>query len=201
VTCTPACALAPNVPELIAVRTVQGLGGAIVLPLALRLLPGSYGASERLDLLGVTFLTGSVIAIVWALVRASQAGWTSAEIIGCLAAGVVLLVAFVAREQRASQPMVPLRLFRSRAFAAGNAASFLMSGAIFAASFLMSGAIFAAGVLVTKEFQLARGYSPVAAGLRLLASLLRHADGQLAGRRGQLCLRRVRPPGHARERH
>jgi EmrB/QacA subfamily drug resistance transporter len=214
-----ACALAPNVPELIAARTVQGLGGAIVLPLsltilttafpagrrgmivgvygglaglavalgpivggaitqgidwhwifwinvpigavalplALRLLPDSYGAPERLDLLGVTFLTGSVVAIVWALVRASQAGWTSAEIIGCLAAGVVLLVAFVAWEQRASQPMVPLRLFRSRAFAAGNAASFLMSGAIFAA-----------GVLVTQEFQLARGYSPVAAGLRLL---------------------------------
>ena len=53
--------------------------------------------------------------------------------------------------------MVPLRLFRSRAFAVGNATTFLMTGAIFAAGFL-----------VTQEFQLARGYSPVSAGVRLL---------------------------------
>ncbi|HEU5387265.1 MAG TPA: MFS transporter [Streptosporangiaceae bacterium] len=122
-----------------------------------RLLPESHGAQERLDLLGVVLLTGSVVAIVWALVRAGQSGWASPEIIGCLVSGAVLLLAFAAWEQRVSEPMVPLRLFRSRAFAIGNATSFLMAGAIFAA-----------GVFVTQEFQLARGYSPVSAGLRLL---------------------------------
>ena len=214
-----ACALAPDVSALIAARTVQGLGGAIVLPLsltilttafpaerrgmivgvygglaglavamgpivggavtqgidwhwifwinvpigvvalplAMRLLPESRGVPERLDLPGVVLLTGSVIAIVWALVRAGQAGWASPEIVGCLVSGAALLLAFAAWEQRASAPMVPLRLFRSRVFALGNATSFLMAGAIFAA-----------GVLVTQEFQLARGYSPVAAGVRLL---------------------------------
>ena len=214
-----ACALAPNATALIAARTVQGLGGAILLPLSLtilttafpaerrgmiigiygglaglavamgpivggavtqgfdwhwifwinvpigavvlpltmRLLPDSHGAPGRLDLAGVTLLTGGVVAIVWALVRADQAGWTSPEIIGCLASGTVLLIAFAAWEQRAGEPMVPLRLFRSRAFTAGNAATFFMTGAIFAAGFL-----------VTQEFQFARGYSPVAAGVRLL---------------------------------
>jgi EmrB/QacA subfamily drug resistance transporter len=214
-----ACAVAPGVPALIAARTVQGLGGAVVLPLsltilttafpaerrgmivgaygglaglavamgpivggavtqgidwhwifwinvpigvvalplAMRLLPESHGAQERLDLLGVVLLTGSVVAIVWALVRAGQSGWASPEIIGCLVSGGALLLAFAAWEQRVSEPMVPLRLFRSRAFAVGNATSFLMAGAIFAA-----------GVFVTQEFQLARGYSPVSAGLRLL---------------------------------
>jgi EmrB/QacA subfamily drug resistance transporter len=214
-----ACALAPDVSALIAARTVQGLGGAIVLPLsltilttafpaerrgmivgvygglaglavamgpivggavtqgidwhwifwinvpigvvalplAMRLLPESRGVPERLDLPGVVLLTGSVIAIVWALVRAGQAGWASPEIVGCLVSGAALLLAFAAWEQRVSAPMVPLRLFRSRVFALGNATSFLMAGAIFAA-----------GVLVTQEFQLARGYSPVAAGVRLL---------------------------------
>jgi MFS family permease len=53
--------------------------------------------------------------------------------------------------------MVPLRLFAVRDFAIGNVTTFLMSGAIFAG-----------GLLVTEEFQLARGYSPVGAGLRLL---------------------------------
>ena len=131
--------------------------GAAALPLAMRLLPESHGATGRLDLGGVTLLTGGVVAIVWALVRANQAGWASAEIIGCLAGGAGLLLAFAAWEQRVSEPMVPLRLFRSRAFAVGNATTFLMSGAIFAAGFL-----------VTQEFQFARGYSPVSAGVRLL---------------------------------
>jgi EmrB/QacA subfamily drug resistance transporter len=214
-----ACALAPNAPELIAARIVQGLGaaiilplsltilttafparrrgmivgiygglaglavalgpiiggavtqgidwhwifwinvpiGAVALPLAMRLLPDSHGAQERLDPLGVTLVTGGVVAIVWALVRADQAGWASAEIVSCLVSGSVLLVAFAAWEQRVSEPMLPLHLFRSRAFAVGNATTFLMTGAIFAAGFL-----------VTQEFQLARGYSPVSAGVRLL---------------------------------
>src|SRR6516162_6583852 len=131
--------------------------GAAALLLAMRLLPDSYGAQERLDPLGVTLVTGGIVAIVWALVRANQAGWASAEIVSCLVGGAVLLLAFAAWEQRVSEPMVPLRLFRSRAFAAGNATTFLMTGAIFAAGFL-----------VTQEFQLARGYSPVSAGVRLL---------------------------------
>jgi EmrB/QacA subfamily drug resistance transporter len=131
--------------------------GAAALPLAMRLLPDSYGAQERLDPLGVTLVTSGIVAIVWALVRADQAGWASAEIVNCLVCGSVLLLAFAAWEQRVSEPMVPLRLFRSRAFAVGNATTFLMTGAIFAAGFL-----------VTQEFQLARGYSPVSAGVRLL---------------------------------
>jgi EmrB/QacA subfamily drug resistance transporter len=214
-----ACALAPNASELIAARTVQGLGGAIVLPLSLtilttafpaerrgtivgiygglaglavaagpllggavtqginwhwifwinvpigvaavllslRLLPESYGARERLDLTGVGLVTGGVVAIVWALVRANEAGWASPETVITLTAGAVLLVAFVAWENRVSQPMVPLRLFRDRAFAIGNATTFLMSGAIFAGAYL-----------VAEEFQFARGYSPLSTGVRLL---------------------------------
>jgi hypothetical protein len=122
-----------------------------------RLLPDSHGTPERLDPLGVALVSGGIVAIVWALVRANQSGWASAEIVSCLLGGAVLLLAFAAWEQHVSEPMLPLRLFRSRAFAAGNATTFLMTGAIFAAGFL-----------VTQEFQLARGYSPVSAGVRLL---------------------------------
>jgi MFS family permease len=53
--------------------------------------------------------------------------------------------------------MVPLRLFRNRAFAIGNATTFFMSGAIFAGAFL-----------IIQEFQFARGYSPISTGVRLL---------------------------------
>ena len=214
-----ACALAPNASGLIAARTVQGLGGAIVLPLSLtilttafpaerrgmivgiygglaglavamgpivggavtqgidwhwifwinvpigviavllslRLLPESYGAPERLDLMGVGLVTAGVVSLVWALSRANNVGWSSAGVVGTLVAGAVLLVAFVRWETSVAEPMVPLRMFSVRDFAIGNLTTFLMSGAIFAA-----------GLLVTEEFQLARHYSPVGAGVRLL---------------------------------
>jgi MFS family permease len=120
-------------------------------------LPESYGARERLDLVGVGLVTAGVVALVWALTRANDAGWASAETLGSLAAGTLLLAGFVWWEHRVAEPMVPLRLFAVRDFAVGNVTTFLMSGAIFAG-----------GLLVTEEFQLARHFSPVGAGLRLL---------------------------------
>ena len=131
--------------------------GLIALLLGARLLPESHGAPERLDLVGVALVSGGVVALVWALVRASDTGWTNPQILAALLAGGALLPAFVGWEQRTAEPMVPLRLFRSAAFAVGNLTTFLMSGATFAAAFL-----------VTQEFQLARGYSPISTGIRLL---------------------------------
>jgi EmrB/QacA subfamily drug resistance transporter len=125
--------------------------------LSLRLLPESYGPPARLDLPGVALVSTGAVSVVWGLVRASQSGWGSVEIIATLAFGVAFVGAFVFWENRAPEPMVPLRLFRTRAFAAGNATSFLMSGAIFAAGFL-----------VIQYAQLARGYSPLGTGVRLL---------------------------------
>ena len=214
-----ACALAPTATDLVVARTVQGLGGAAVLPLSLtilttafpperrglivgvygglaglavatgplvggvvtedlnwhwifwlnapigllavalgcRLLPESYGAALRLDLVGVALVTAGVVALVWALVRANDVGWSSPEIISTLVAGAALLVAFAWWEPRVRAPMVPMRLFQNRTFAVGNVTMFLMSGATFAAAFL-----------IIQEFQFARGYSPVSTGLRLL---------------------------------
>jgi MFS family permease len=131
--------------------------GLVATVLGLRLLPESYGAKERLDLIGVGLVTTGVVALVWALTRANDVGWSSVETVMTLAAGGVLLAAFLLWENWVRQPMVPLRLFAVREFAIGNLTTFLMSGAIFAAAFF-----------VTQEFQFARGYSPVGTGLRLL---------------------------------
>jgi EmrB/QacA subfamily drug resistance transporter len=131
--------------------------GIAAAPLSLRLLPESYGAPARLDLAGVALASSGAVAIVWGLVRATASGWGSAEIVSTLSLGVVLIAAFVYWESRAAEAMVPLRLFGIRAFAAGNATTFLMSGAVFGAGFL-----------VIQYAQLARGYSPLSTGVRLL---------------------------------
>ena len=131
--------------------------GLLAATLGMRLLPESRGAAQRLDLPGVALVTGGVVALVWALVRVNEDGWSSPQTVGTLLAGGALLMAFVWWQRRASAPLVPMGLFRSRAFAAGTVTAFLMSGATFAAAFL-----------ITQEFQFARGYSPISAGLRLL---------------------------------
>jgi EmrB/QacA subfamily drug resistance transporter len=131
--------------------------GVLAIVLGIRLLPESHGAVERVDLVGVGLVTAGVVGLVWAMVRANGVGWSSPEIVSTLVGGAALLVAFVGWERRVAAPMVPMRLFRSRAFAAGNVTMFLMSGATFAAAFL-----------IVQEFQFARGYSPVSTGLRLL---------------------------------
>ena len=125
--------------------------------LSRRLLPESHGARARLDLPGVALISAGVVCLVWGLVRGGQVGWGSAEIVTTLASGAALLGAFFFWESRAREPMLPLRLLRIQAFAAGNATAFLMSGAVFAAGFL-----------VAQYFQFALGYSPLATGVRLL---------------------------------
>jgi MFS family permease len=120
-----------------------------------------------------------VVGVVWGLARTTQAGWGSAEVIAALVAGAVLLAAFFLREARAAEPMLPLRLLRIRAFAAGNATGFLMTGSTFSAAFL-----------ITQYFQFALGYSPLATGLRLLPwfgtpMLIAPAAGALSDRIGR----------------
>jgi EmrB/QacA subfamily drug resistance transporter len=213
-----AAALAPSIEALIAARAVQGVGGALVLPLSLTILSDAFPAERRglaigawsgiaglavaagplvggavvegiswqwifwlnvpvgllllplglrlrethgpdkaLDLGGLALASGGLFGIVWGLVNGNADGWTSLGILFALAAGLILLVAFVAWELRVREPMLPLRFFRDRAFAAANGASLFMY-------FGMFGSIF----LLTQFFQTAQGYSPLEAGLRVL---------------------------------
>jgi EmrB/QacA subfamily drug resistance transporter len=130
--------------------------GIVLLPLATR-LSESYGPDKALDLPGLALVSAGLFGIVWGLVNGNSDGWASPTIVGALTAGALLVAAFVAWELRAAEPMLPMRFFRNRAFAAANGASLLMY-------FGMFGSIF----LLTQFFQTAQGYSPLAAGLRIL---------------------------------
>jgi EmrB/QacA subfamily drug resistance transporter len=131
--------------------------GLVLVPLALRRLEESHGPGGRFDLSGLALVSTGLFGIVWGLVRANGQGWASPEIVGSLAAGAILVAAFIVWELRTEAPMLPMRFFRSRAFALANTSSFLMF-------FGMFGSIF----LLAQFFQTVQGYSPFGAGLRIL---------------------------------
>ena len=147
---------------LIAARAIQGIGAALVMPLALALVGAAFPPEKRgsamgalqgltglavasgpviggavaeglawqwifwinvpiglladparagedprdraapdaaLDLPGLVLITGAALGVVWGLVRGNGAGWGSAEVVGALAGGLALLIAFVAWER------------------------------------------------------------------------------------------------------
>jgi EmrB/QacA subfamily drug resistance transporter len=132
--------------------------GLLLIPIARLRVVESHGPSTRLDLPGVVLASTGLFGIVFGLVRANSLGWTSPYILAALVLGVVFLAQFVAWEvHRAPEPMLPMRLFRSRGFTATNAASVLMF-------FGMFGSIF----LLAQFLQTVQHYSPLSAGLRTL---------------------------------
>jgi EmrB/QacA subfamily drug resistance transporter len=129
----------------------------LAVPLVLLRVPESFGERVGLDIPALGLITFGAFALVWGLVRGNAAGWASAEVLAALVGGVALVVAFVGWELRARAPMLPMRLFRSRAFAFGNAGVFALNGSMTAGLFFMA------------QFQqVSLGQGPLAAGLRLL---------------------------------
>jgi EmrB/QacA subfamily drug resistance transporter len=228
VVASAACAQAPGIGWLIAARAVQGIGAAMIMPLALALVSAAFPAEQRgralgiyssvialstvlgpvaggaitqglawqwifwlnvpiglvtvaltlrrmresfgpraqVDMLGLLLVTGAALGLVWGLVRANQVGWSSPEIVVSLALGSGLAAAFVvwerrctelAWELRCTEPMMPMRLFHLRAFAAGNAAMCLLNAALMGAIFFMA-----------QFLEVTLGQDALAAGLRLL---------------------------------
>ena len=129
--------------------------GILLLPLA-TFLRESTGPDKALDIPGLALASGGLLGIVWGLIHGNGDGWTSPGILGALLGGALLLAAFVAWELRTPEPMLPMRFFRNRAFAAANGASLMYFG--------MFGSIF----LLSQFFQTAQGYSPLGSGLRIL---------------------------------
>jgi EmrB/QacA subfamily drug resistance transporter len=131
--------------------------GVLVLPYMWITLRESRGPDRSLDPLGLLLAAGGVFLTVFSIIRSDTLGWSSPETIGVLLAGVALLIVFVLWQRKSSAPLVPLRLFRYRAFSVIN-----LTGIIFA--FGVFGSVF----LLAQFFQVVQGYSPLAAGIRTL---------------------------------
>jgi MFS family permease len=110
--------------------------GLTAIPFVLARIRETRGPAAAVDLPGLALAAGAAAGIMWALVRGNSTGWSSAQTVLPLVAGVLLGVSLVARELRVAAPMLPMRLFGSRAFSAGNASIFLINATLTGAIFL-----------------------------------------------------------------
>jgi EmrB/QacA subfamily drug resistance transporter len=152
--------------------------GLALVALAPSRLSESYGPRPRIDITGVALAGAGCLGLTWALVRANALGWGSLEVLAPLIATAAALVGFVVWERRAANPVLPLKLFRQRGFAAANAVSFFLYAGLLGALFLM-----------TQLLQTALGHSPLMAGVMLLpwtatAGVISPIAGSLTDRLG-----------------
>jgi EmrB/QacA subfamily drug resistance transporter len=131
--------------------------GAALVPLSIARLSESRGQSRRLDLNGLGLASSGLFGIVFGLVRSQSLGWGDLQVLVPLAAGAALVVAFIAYELRASEPMLPMRFFTKRSFAVTNAVSLAMYFGMFGSIFFLS-----------QYLQNVLHNSPLQAGVKLL---------------------------------
>lgn len=128
--------------------------------LAIALLPAARSAAPArgFDLAGAITSTGGLALLTYALVDATEQGWTSPRTLLTLAAALASLAAFLLIERRSAHPLVPLDVFRRRLVRAGNVLIFLVAAAMQAVFFLL-----------TLYTQLVLGYTATESGLSLVA--------------------------------
>jgi predicted MFS family arabinose efflux permease len=101
-------------------------------------MPEAFGPPAKADLAGLGLVTAAVLGLVVGMVSGNEIGWANGQTIALLAAGAACAALFVVWEERCTEPMIPMGLFKIKAFAAGNAAMFLLNGAVMGAVFFMA---------------------------------------------------------------
>ncbi|MFC4039538.1 MFS transporter [Dactylosporangium siamense] len=166
--------------------------GAVLIAAAMTALTRTRtGRREALDLAGAVTGTAGLTALVYGVMQSDGHSWTSGRVAGPIAAGVVLLAAFVVVEARvASRPMIPLRLFAIRGVAAGNAMLLLFGGVAIGMWYFTS--LLLQDVLGFGALDAGLGQTPAAvtfvAVARLAAGLLPRAGARTLILAGCACL-------------
>jgi len=131
--------------------------GLVILALGRGVLVETEPRNGRFDLLGALTSTVGMTGIVLGLVQAGSAGWAGAVTLGSFAAGLVLLAVFVRTENRAEEPILPLRLLAHSTRTTANVARGLLYAGMYGMFFFLS--------LFLQDIQ---GYSPLRTGLAFL---------------------------------
>jgi EmrB/QacA subfamily drug resistance transporter len=144
--------------------------GIATVALALRLLErdSGIGFGEGADVPGAVLITAALMLGVYTIVKpAAQLGWSAARTLELGCVSLALLAAFVAREASARNPLVPLRIFRSRRLASANLIQVLSVAGMFGMFFL--GALYLRRVLDYDALQIGLAFLPVTIAMGLLS--------------------------------
>jgi EmrB/QacA subfamily drug resistance transporter len=136
--------------------------GVATALLALRLLERDKGIGfgHGADVLGAALVTSSLMLLVYTIVESADYGWGSTHTLGFGSAALALGVAFLAREGRTSNPLIPLRIFRSRNVTGANLIQMLMVAGLFGMFFL--GSLYLERVLGYDALDIGLAFLPVA---------------------------------------
>jgi EmrB/QacA subfamily drug resistance transporter len=114
-------------------------------------------SSNRIDWAGLAISAAGMAVLVLGVIQAPDWGWSSVPAMSTIAAGIGLLVVFIALQRRTTHPMLDVALFGNPRFTAA-------SGSVAISFFALQGFIF----LVTQYFQFVKDFTPLGTGLRLL---------------------------------
>jgi EmrB/QacA subfamily drug resistance transporter len=125
---------------------------------------------RRFDFAGAITITAALVALVYAVVEAPEAGWASGQTLGLLAGSAALIALFATIESRSAAPLAPLRIFRSRALVGGNLVLVSLGMLAFGMPFIL-----------TQYAQQVLGYSAIEFGLGSVVMPVTAAIGSAAG--------------------
>jgi EmrB/QacA subfamily drug resistance transporter len=127
---------------------------------ALRLVEGreGIGIGQGADIPGAVLLTGGLMLGVYTILEVEKQGWGSTQTLGLGSVAIALIAAFLARQARAANPLMPLRLFRSRNVSGANLVQALLVVGMFGMFFL--GALYMQRVLGYDALQVGLAYLP-----------------------------------------
>jgi len=128
--------------------------------LATRLIEGrpGVGLKQGADLPGAVLLTGGLMLGVYTILQVDKQGWGSAQTLGLLAVAIALIAGFLYRQTRVANPLMPLRLFRSRNVAGANLVQALLVAGMFGMFFL--GALYMQRILGYDALQVGLAFMP-----------------------------------------
>src|SRR5882672_1018585 len=159
---------------------VNPLAAALVLPAVVRLIPGDRRRARLadFDFAGSVLVTGGMLLLVFALVKAPDQGWGSGRTIGELAGAAALLTAFLINEQRGRNPLVPLSIFRIKGLAAADVTQLIGVGGFVTMFFFLT--LYMQNVLGYSPLETGASYLPLTFGVGISAGI----SSQLIGRIG-----------------
>ena len=143
--------------------------GIVTGILALRLIEDDegLGIGEGADALGAILVTGALMLGVLTIIRTSDVGWTSIETLAGGAAAALALAAFVVREARTANPLLPLRIFRSPAVTGANAVMLLLVAGFFGTFFI--GSLYLERVLGFDALSIGLGFLPISVSIGVMS--------------------------------